>query len=196
MRALSSTLRLMFLSAFLASRSLGATERSEQPAPACSAPQVLQDGWRSVTLKSCGIRLRLPTRYAEKHWEVTIGNPIGASYRAENFDRIDISVLPSPNAAPENNKVHRESDHRGYSECVAAIGGRKAIIQSFRGGGVIFDGERSYPPFVVVATWEAAARTHTSGREQRIKETESGGDSSSASDCAVPTVTSLCPKNA
>jgi hypothetical protein len=117
-------------------------------------PQVLQDGWRSVTIKSCGIRLRLPTRYAEKHWEVTIGNPIGASYRAENFDRIDISVLPSPNAAPENNKIHRESDHRGYSECVAAIGGRRAIIQSFRGGGVIFDGERSYLPFVVVATWE------------------------------------------
>jgi hypothetical protein len=141
----------MFGSAFLAGSSLGAAESSEQPAPACSAPQVLEKAWQSVTLKSCGIRLRLPTRYAEKHWEVTIGDPIGASYRAENFDRIDISVLPSP---PENNKIHQESDHRGYSECVATIGGRKGIIQSFRGGGVIFDGERSYPPFVIVATWE------------------------------------------
>jgi len=154
MSALRPTISSILALAFLAGNSLGEAESSEEPAPACSTPQVRQESWRSETLESCGIRLRLPARYKQKHWDVTVGDFVGASYRADNFDRIDINVLAAPDAAPERNKIHREIDHRGYSECLVTIGGRKAVMQSLRGGGVILDGGRSYPPFVVVASWQ------------------------------------------
>jgi len=103
-------------------------------------------------VRSCGIRLRLPPRYSEKRWAVTVGDFVGASYRAGHFDRIDITALRGADAG--FGKVHRQSDYQGYTECAVEIAGHKATIQSFRGGGVIFDAGRSYPPFVVAATLE------------------------------------------
>jgi hypothetical protein len=119
-------LLLLCNAAFLAAHAVHAADASERPAQACAAPSVSQKSWRSVTVRSCGIRLRLPPRYIEKRWAVTVGDFVGASYRAGHFDRIDIRALRGPDA--QFAKIHRQSDYQGYSECALEIGGHKATI--------------------------------------------------------------------
>ena len=143
---------LLCSTAILTMHVLHAADVSDRPAQACAAPRVSQKSWRTVTARSCGIRLRLPPRYVEKRWAVTVGDFVGASYRAGHFDRIDITAFRGADA--QFGKVHRQSDYHGYSECSVEIARHKATIQSFRGGGVIFDGGRSSAPFVVAATLE------------------------------------------
>jgi hypothetical protein len=41
--------------------------------------------------------------------------------------------LKLPNANPVQNKTIRQKDYEGFTECNEVMGGREAIIQSFRG---------------------------------------------------------------
>jgi hypothetical protein len=132
-------------------------ETNAQSAPACPAPKVDQRSWQVITLKSCGIRLRLPKTYAEKRWDVTIGNRLGASFRgAGRFETLDIDVESSPYSPFEHNKVVRQTDHQGYSECTETISGRGALIQAFRGGGIMLGPEGSSVPYYAGAIWQLA----------------------------------------
>jgi hypothetical protein len=107
------------------------------PAPACPAPTIAKEAWRTITLRDCGIRLKLPEKYKEEQWDVAVNNPIRRSFRAGPFDQLAVNVRRSPNPSLADNKVKRQSDYQGYSECTEMIGGREAVVQSFRGGGGI-----------------------------------------------------------
>ena len=110
--------------------------------------------WRVLTLPECGIRLKLPRRYLEKHWAVTDGDPIGRSFRGTAFERIDIEVQPSPHGKLADNKTIRQRDYEGYTESTETIGGREAILQSFRGGGVIIGGGGQSTTYHAGAIWQ------------------------------------------
>ncbi len=116
--------------------------------------KVSTSGWHLFTLPECGIRLRLPERYSEKHWAVKVGNPIGRSFRGGAFDRIDIDVRSSPQPRLGDNKIIRQSDYQGYTESTESIGGRQAILQSFRGGGVIISGGGQSTTYHAGAIWQ------------------------------------------
>ena len=131
-------------------------QMAAQSAPDCPPPPVEQNDWRAVTIESCGIRLRLPTRYKEKRAEIIVGDHRGASFRAGEVDRVTISVQPTAHARLEDNTIVRQSDYERYSECAETIGGRDAIVQSFRGGGVVLSGSESSAPFHASAIWEYA----------------------------------------
>jgi hypothetical protein len=118
------------------------------------APKLQQTDWRSVEIPSIGVRLKMPKRYAEKHWAVKVGNPIVATYRAGHLESFTLKVLPSTGESLEQQKVGLQSDYEGYTECTEAISGHHAIIQSFRGGGVIILGDLRFPPFAVHAVFE------------------------------------------
>jgi hypothetical protein len=123
-------------------------------AAASPAPQLDTESWKWITLSDCGIRPKLPKNYTEHNWAVRIGQPISHSYRARTFDRIDVDIKRLiPNTSFDQNKVIRQSDYEGYSECTEMIGGRAAIIQSFLGGGVIIDKDRRFPNYSVYALW-------------------------------------------
>jgi hypothetical protein len=96
----------------------------------------------------------MPKRFTEKHWAVTVGDPIGATYRGAQFETFTVEVMASGGQSLEHQKTIRQSDYVGYTECTETIGGRRTIIQSFRGGGVIMLGDRSFPPFAVMAVCE------------------------------------------
>lgn len=132
------------------------SEASVGPAPACPAPEVQTRDWRVVKIPRVGVALRMPQRFAEKHWAVTIGDPIAATYRAGHLESFTLEVLPSSGQSLEQQKTIRQSDYAGYTECTELVAGHRTIIQSFRGGGVIMLGGRSFAPFAVMAVCELA----------------------------------------
>jgi hypothetical protein len=107
------------------------------PAPACPPPQVAQTGWRELGNAKVGISFKAPKRYYQKHWDVTVGNYIGATFRTSQFERLSFSVRPVEGRSLEQQKAIRQPDYQGYSECTETINAHRAIIQSYRGGGVI-----------------------------------------------------------
>jgi hypothetical protein len=124
------------------------------PAPACPSPDVSEKEWRTVEINKVGISLRLPKKYQEKHWDVTVGAFVGATFRADHFEDLSFRVRSLESYPLEHYKVGRQRDYEGYSECTEMIRGRQMIIQSFRGGGVIFDVGGSYPPYHVAGVCE------------------------------------------
>ncbi len=123
-------------------------------APACPPPDIDTNFWPIVTLNDCGIRLKLPKKYKEHKWEVIVNNAIGHSYRAGRFDSIDIEVERPPNANPAQNKTIRQKDYEGFTECNQMIDGREAIIQSFRGGGIIISADRHFRTYYAEGLWQ------------------------------------------
>jgi hypothetical protein len=124
------------------------------PAPACPPPNLSQKDWRTVSNIRVGISLRVPKKYNEKHWAVTVGDFIGATFRAGHFEDLSFTVEAPEDRSLEQHKINRQRDYEGYSECTEMISGHQAIIQSFRGGGVIFDVGRSYPPYAIAGVCE------------------------------------------
>ena len=132
-------------------------DSSETPAAACPAPKVQTKGWPPVTLSRMGVRLRMPKRFAEKEWAVTIGDPLMATYRAGHLESFTLEIMVSSGQPLSQQKTIRQSDYSGYTECTEAIDGHSAIIQSFRGGGVFMLGDRSFPPFSVMAVYDVGS---------------------------------------
>jgi hypothetical protein len=127
-----------------------AAQVSEQPAPACPAPKIDQAEWRLIELVRIGVRLKMPKQYAEKHWAVTVGNPVAATFRASHLEDFTLK-LDAPAGRPlTDHKVAQQSIYEGYSECADTISGHEAVIQSFREPHVIFM-DRWYPAFAVHA---------------------------------------------
>jgi hypothetical protein len=124
------------------------------PAPACPPPDVSRKEWRTVSNLKVGISLRVPKKYYEKHWAVTVGNFVGATFRAGHFEELSFSVEGPEGRLLEQHKIMRQRDYEGYSECTEMISGHQAILQSFRGGGIIFDVGRSYPPYAIAGVCE------------------------------------------
>jgi hypothetical protein len=127
-----------------------AAQSSEEPAPACPAPKLDQTDWRSVELVRIGVRLKMPNKYAEKHWDVSVGNPIVATFRAGHLEEFTLELDAPAGRALADHKVGRQSTYEGYTECDETISGHEAIIQSFREPHVIFM-DRWYPAFAVHA---------------------------------------------
>jgi hypothetical protein len=127
-----------------------AAQASEEPAPACPAPELQQTDWRSVELVRIGLRLKMPSKYHEKHWAVTVGNPIVATFRAGHLEEFTLE-LDAPAGKPlAEHRVGRQDTYEGYTECTETISGHQAVIQSFREPHVIFM-DRWYPAFAVHA---------------------------------------------
>ena len=70
-----------------------AAEVTDEPAPACPAPKLQQTEWRSVDLVDIGVRLKMPKKYAEKHWAVTVYDPVPlATFRAGHLEEFTIKL--------------------------------------------------------------------------------------------------------
>jgi len=127
-----------------------AAQSNEEPAPACLAPKLDQTDWRSIELVRVGVRLKMPKKYAEKHWAVTVGNPVVATFRASHVEDFTLQLEAPAGRLLAEHKVGRQSNYAGYTECAETISGGEAIIQSFREPHVIFM-DRWYPAFAVHA---------------------------------------------
>jgi hypothetical protein len=131
-------------------------ETTVAPVTACPAPAINLSSWQTVTLPDCGIRLKLPRTYEEHRYGVVVKHAVIHSFHAAHFDSIDVSLdaVEEMNTSLNQNKVARQKDYEGYTECSERIDGREAIIQSYRGGGVITDGEREFRQYTVQAVFE------------------------------------------
>jgi hypothetical protein len=131
-------------------------ETTIPPASACPAPKIDTKSWQTVTLADCGIRMKLPNSYGEHRHEVVVNNWVGHSYQAGNFETIEVSLesAQGPNTTLAQNKIIRQKDYEGYTECTELINGREAILQSYRGGGSITDGTHEFRTYSVYGLFE------------------------------------------
>lgn len=114
--------------------------------------------WHTVVLKDCGIAIRLPPGYVEKHWDVKIGNPVIRTFRASDLREIDIEVRESIGSRLEFNKIVRQDDYEEYAESAETIGGRPAVVQRYRSDGhVVMDGEPR-PLYKAIAIYQVGPR--------------------------------------
>lgn len=145
---------------FLASceRVVTPDDASVGPEAACPAPEVQTRDWRVVKLERMGLRLKMPKRFSEDRGGVVIGGWVGSSFHAGVFENITVEITSyaGPGQSFEEQKAIRQTFYTGYSECAESIGGHRAIIQSFRGGGDITLGDRSFPSFAVFAIYDLA----------------------------------------
>src|SRR5262249_9402579 len=117
----------------------------------CPAPKLEQTDWHSVELVRIGVRLKMPEKYAEKNWAVSVGNAVVATFRAGHLEEFTLE-LEAPEGRPlADHKVGRQNSYEGYTECAETINGRQAVIQSFREPDVIFMDSRWYSAFAVHA---------------------------------------------
>jgi hypothetical protein len=110
-------------------------------APACLVANLNTDLWKIVTLKEWGVLFKIPDNYSEETWDVVVNGAIMRSYAAGPFDRINLHVRVSSDADPERNKTRQQKEYEGFSECVEILHERKAVFQSYRGGGAIVSPE-------------------------------------------------------
>lgn len=105
----------------------------------------------------------LPPRYREKKWTVTIGQGVAATYQAPGFDRVEFETEIGSHPLNEDLALQRQPDYRNYKKWNQTIGGRPAIVQSYQGGGVIFDRGQQLAPYCVTAMFQLGH-----GRKLRI----------------------------
>jgi len=119
-------------------------------------PTVDTKSWRTVTLTDCGIRIKLPRTYHERRGDVVVNNAVIHSFEGNGFDNVTISLESplSPNTTINEQKIGRQTDYEGYTECKERISGRDAIVQSFRGSGMITDNTHQFRVYSVNAVFQ------------------------------------------
>jgi hypothetical protein len=151
-----SSLTLLGLTATVA---IGLSAAPGQP----SADRIDVKTWTSHEIRPLHMRLKLPQRYREKSWAVTVGPGLVATYQASGFDRVEFQVEVGSHPLSEDLALQRQADYRDYQKWQQLIGGHQAVVQSYQGGGVIFDLGRQFAPYCIIALCELAP-----GRRLRI----------------------------
>lgn len=125
----------------------------QAPLIACEPASISAREWPLLAVPSCHVQLRLPNGFVRKQWQVETGTASGASFRKGLSEQIHIQVFPTRTGVLEHGALRRQSSYTEYSECRVTIGGREAILQSFRGGAEIVSAGHSYPMFQIAAVW-------------------------------------------
>lgn len=129
-------------------------DTTSPPAPPCPGPNVDTAHWPIVSVGDCGLQLKLPRKYKERGHGVVVAGSVLHTYRADFFNSIDIHFEAAANATLASKKTIRQNDYEGFTECNETIGGRAAILQSYRGGGSVTDGTREFRTYHAETLWQ------------------------------------------
>ena len=114
--------------------------------------------WQTVVLEDCGMAIRLPPGYAEKHWDVKIGNPVIRTFRASDLREIRVEVRRSIGPRLESNKIVRQDDYEEYAESSETIGAQPAVVQRYRRDGCVVVDDQELPLYEAIAIWQIGPR--------------------------------------
>jgi hypothetical protein len=100
------------------------------PADCSPKPTVDNKAWYTVTLVDCGIRIKLPRTYHERHRDVVVNNAVIHAFDGDGFDNVTISLESSvtPNIIINEQKIGRQADYECYTECKERISDRNAAF--------------------------------------------------------------------
>jgi hypothetical protein len=111
------------------------------------------ESWETRDVPSMRVRFKLPPGYKQKQWAVVVGTPgPGATFQLGHVDKINFAVENVGDGMTQNAKVMPQKDYIDYKEWSQLMGGRKGIVQTFQGGGVIIDEQGKRLPYGVEAT--------------------------------------------
>ena len=107
--------------------------------------------WIRREIPEFGLAFKLPGKYKEKHWDVTVGPIVGRRFFAGiafvDFEVVERTIF-------DNAKTRFQLNYRDYREWTDEIRGHKVLIQTFQGGGSIISDKGVFPPHQVTVVCE------------------------------------------
>jgi hypothetical protein len=112
--------------------------------------------WRTVQLSLPAVTFQLPPGWREKQWDVRVGEVDSwHTFRSEAdfFQNLSITEEGDSAAGPLP-MVTRQADYTDYVDCADTVGGRRVLLQTWRGGGTVFRDGQQTPSFATHLTLE------------------------------------------
>src|SRR5436190_5599622 len=91
------------------------------------ASQIDTESWIGREIAEFGLKFKLPRKYNEKHWEVTVGSIEGRRFFA-GVAFVDFEV--EERTTFDIAKTRRQLNHDDFKEWTDQIRGHKALVQS------------------------------------------------------------------
>ena len=136
----------------------GVRSRVEAPSSYLSCRSAPAPGatWRTVQLTLPAVTFQVPPGWSEKSWDVQIGDVESwHTFRTEADVFQNLTITEQRDSTPGRLPgIVRQSEYTDYVECVDSVGGRRALLQAWRGGGTIFRGSQQSPSFGAHLTLE------------------------------------------
>jgi hypothetical protein len=107
--------------------------------------------WIRREITEFGLTFKLPRKYKEKHWDVTVGPIVGRRFFA-GIAVVDFEV--EERTTFDNAKTRFQLNYDDYREWTDEIRGHKVLIQTFQGGGSIHTEKGVFPPHQVTVVCE------------------------------------------
>jgi hypothetical protein len=114
--------------------------------------QIDTQSWTSRKITKFGLKFKLPTKYLEKDWDVTVGSVAAGPRFFAGLAFLDFAV--EERTTFDNAKTRFQLNYDEYREWTDEIRGHKLLIQTFRGGGSIHTEKGVFPPRQVVVICE------------------------------------------
>ena len=118
--------------------------------------QVDTTAWVRREIAEFGISFKLPEKYREKSWAVTVGSPIAARRFVAGPAFVDFELIERTTF--EKAKTGFQLSFEDYREWTDQIRGHKLLIQTFTGGGSIITEKGVFPPHQVSVLCELDAK--------------------------------------
>ena len=107
--------------------------------------------WIRREITEFGLAFKLPGKYKENHWGVTVGPIVGRRFFAGiafvDFDVVERTTFDSA-------KTRFQMNYDNYREWTDNVRGHKVLIQTFQGGGTIISDKGVFPPHHVTVVCE------------------------------------------
>ena len=120
--------------------------------------QVDTTAWVRREIAEFGVSFKLPEKYREKSWAVTVGSPIAARRFVAGPAFVDFELLERTTF--EKAKTGFQLSFEDYREWTDQIRGHKLLIQTFTGGGSIITEKGVFPPHQVTVVCELDKERH------------------------------------
>ena len=113
--------------------------------------QIDTASWIKREITEFGLTFKLPRKYKEKHWGVTVGSIVGRRFFA-GVAFVDFEVVGGTTF--DNAKTRFQLNYDDYREWTDEIEGHKVLIQTFQGGGSIHSEKGVFPAHQVTVVCE------------------------------------------
>src|SRR5438105_4701230 len=119
--------------------------------------QIDTASWIRREITEFGIAFKLPGKYKELHWDVTVGPIAGRRFFA-GIAFVDFELIERTTF--DNAKTRFQLNYEDYREWTDEIRGHKVLIQTFQGGGTIISDKGVFPPHQVTVICELDKDRH------------------------------------
>ena len=134
---------------------------SSGPRDICAEPAApTPTSWVPAAYPHAAVTFRLPPNYQMKQWDVRVGQSRGETWRTGPFRSVHLDIHEGPTKLDSAGTILQDWQKQ-YVRCVVAVGGRRALVERWVGGGTVFreDGSQE-PTYTLQVIWALQGREY------------------------------------